>query len=148
MELIKGKKMLLDRINKCFFETIGVDEILFYGIIDKEIIHMVIEKVAQMDQDVTFKIIIPNLQDFGLINWFRSHQNLHNNYQIRTNSKCSNQYIVIGDMLIFISGTSPKKYNFIDDGFLCMIDKKSSESNLNLREIFLEKWGGSYDLYL
>lgn len=148
MKLIKGKKLLLEEIISYLDKKSSLQEIFFYGIVDKEVIDVVAQKAFLMENIISFKIIIPNLHDFKLINWLRNHQNPHNNYEARTNPKCSGQFIIVDDMLIFISGTGSNKYTQLNQEVLFVSEEHHNENLLFLKEMFLNEWNNGYDLHL
>ncbi|SNR97152.1 hypothetical protein SAMN05446037_1002160 [Anaerovirgula multivorans] len=148
MKLIKGKKILKEEVLNYLQEKTSLQEIFFYGIVDKEIIDIVSQKAFQMENTISFKIIIPNLHDFKFVNWLRNHQRLHNNYQVRTNPKCSGQYIVVDDMMIFISGTDASKYTQLNQEVLFVIEQHHNGNSLFLKGMFLNEWANGYDLHL
>ncbi|MCC5909992.1 MAG: hypothetical protein JJT76_06095 [Clostridiaceae bacterium] len=148
MGIIVGKNALINELEILLENDEIKKEILVHGIIDKEVIHSIVKMASAAESTVLFNIVIPNLSNFNMINWFRKYKNNHNHYKIRTNPKCNSQFIVIDDTFIFISGNTKEPVKVFNEETICVLEKQHTAANQQLKEIFYHHWKQGYDLHL
>jgi len=148
MAFLIGKSNLISAINDHLSTNSNTKEILFHGIMDKEIIYSTVKVISNISQPISFKVIIPKLKDLRLINWFQDYRDAHNHYEIRTNPKCGSQFIVIDDVFIFVSGNSKDNLHAFNERAVCFTEQGNQEACNQLSNIFVRSWEGGFHLKL
>ncbi|ABR50489.1 hypothetical protein Amet_4417 [Alkaliphilus metalliredigens QYMF] len=148
MGFLIGRSYLISAIRNYLNTHPDTQEILFHGIMDKEILYSTVAVTSNIERDIAFKVIIPRLKDFRLINWFQEYKEIHNHYEIRSNPKCYSQFIVIDNMFIFVSGNSKDNLHTFNEQAIGFTEEADQEACDQLKAIFLNSWNGGFRLKL
>lgn len=138
-----------DNLVNCISEltTKEIKKIQLFGILDKQLICTINTLLSKNETQASIQVVIPNVQNFKMKNWFCNFKMDHNDYQIRTNLKCTTEFIIIDDSYIFISGNSCRCHN-LNEKCIFIIGKEDPEGCNKLKDVFSEAWNSGYDLHI
>ena len=144
MKLIDGKNQLIQAIYSLITRQ-QIERILLNGILDKEVIRVIVDEVSTWEKPSDIRFLIPNVRGQRLSGLQKS--NLLKG-KVKASIKCKAKFILLDDHVIFFSGSESDKTHHLGENDLAVLCEKNVDMSKMLLESFENNWNNGVILHV